>query len=66
MIGMPNQSLYRWLRGYEWKDQSQNVRKSDPLWAAQYEISDEGVFLGFRDLVEARVVNALVKLGVGL
>ena len=66
MIGMQNQSLYRWLRGYAWKDRSQNIRISDPLWAAQYEISDDGVFLGFRDLVEARVVNALIKLGVGL
>ncbi len=66
MIGMRNQSLHRWLRGYEWKDRSKNIQKSDPLWTAQYEITDEGVFLGFRDLVEARVVNALVKLGVGL
>lgn len=66
MIGMNNQSLYRWLRGYEWKDRDERARISEPLWTAQHKITDDGVFLGFRDLVEARVVNALVKKGVSL
>lgn len=66
MIGMSNQSLYRWLRGYEWKDREGHDRKSHPLWKPQHQISEDGVFLGFRDLVEARVVNALVSRGVSL
>ena len=66
MIGMSNQSLYRWLRGYEWRDREGIDRKSYPLWKPQHKISDDGVFLGFRDLVEARVVNALVSKGVSL
>ncbi len=66
MIGMSNKSLYRWLRGYEWKDREELSRHSDPLWKTQHQITDDGVFLGFRDLVEARVVNALVKKGVSL
>lgn len=66
MIGMKSQSLYRWLRGYEWKDRHENNRLSSPLWETQHEITDDGVFLGFRDLVEARVVNALVSRGVSL
>jgi uncharacterized protein (DUF433 family)/transposase-like protein len=66
MIGMNNQSLYRWLRGYEWRDRDDKARFSEPLWSTQHKITDDGVFLGFRDLVEARVVNALVRKGVSL
>lgn len=61
MIGMRPITLRRWLLGYD------HDGKSEPgLWHPQYEPSDEGLFLGFRDLVEARIVNALRKQRIGL
>lgn len=66
MLSIKNQKLLRWLRGYEWKDKYDNINKANPLWPIQYEINDDGIFLGFRDLVEARVINALVQQKIGL
>lgn len=62
MIGMGAQTLRRWLAGYE-HDRKHEV----PLWRPQYDAEHEGkVLLGFRDLVEARIVNALRAKRIGL
>lgn len=62
MIGMGTQTLRRWLTGYE-HDRKREV----PLWYPQYDAEQEGkVLLGFRDLVEARIVNALRAKRIGL
>lgn len=61
MIGMHSATLRRWLIGY------QHDGKDEPnLWQPQYALSDEGLFLGFRDLIEARIVNALRDRRIGL
>lgn len=61
MIGMQAVTLRRWLLGYE------HGGKIEPrLWQPQYAASEEGLFLGFRDLVEARIVNALRRRHIGL
>lgn len=58
MIGMGAPTLRRWLTG------SSNEA---PLWRVQHEqIEDEHLLLGFRDLVEARIVNRLRQLGLSL
>lgn len=67
MLSMQNQKLRRWLLGYKWKDKkSDKITETKPLWFGQYETNDDGVFLGFRDLVEARVINALVQQKISL
>lgn len=61
MVGMSQATLRRWLLGY------QHDSKQEPaLWQPQYKPDDEGVLLGFRDLVEARIVNALRERRIGL
>lgn len=61
MVGMQTATLRRWLQGYKHEDKAEAA-----LWRPQYEIDDEGLLLGFRDLIEARVVNALRKKRIGL
>jgi uncharacterized protein (DUF433 family) len=66
MVGMGAQTLRRWLLGYEHAAKGEPKRAERPLWRPQYEPDDDGVLLGFRDLVEARIVNALRDKGIGL
>ena len=62
MVGMQPGTLRRWLLGYD-----HDAKHESPLWSPQYEpTEDEGVLLGFRDLVEARIVNALRAKKIGL
>ncbi|MBS0480290.1 MAG: DUF433 domain-containing protein [Proteobacteria bacterium] len=65
MIGMGAQTLRRWLIGYEFE--IEGVKHSQPpLWSPQHAVSDGELLLGFRDLVEARVVSALRRKGIAL
>lgn len=65
MIGMGNQTLRRWLIGYN--HAAANGKHTHlALWRLQHEPQDEEVFLGFRDLIEARIVNALRQSGISL
>ena len=61
LIGMPSQTLRRWVSGSDHLEDARN-----PLWSAQYAKSDDDQYLGFRDLVEARIVKALRLSGVPL
>lgn len=67
MVGMGAKTLRRWLLGYEHPSGANRSRQEDPLWHPQYDpTDDDGVLLGFRDLVEARIVNALRAKHIGL
>ena len=67
MVGMSPQTLRRWLRGYDHARKGEELRYEKPLWQPQYAPDeDNGVLLGFRDLVEARIVNALRAKQIGL
>ncbi len=62
MIGMGTGTLRRWLQGYDHHDKTERA-----LWEPQYDVeSDEPLLLGFRDLIEARIVHALRKKRIGL
>ena len=62
MVGMRPGTLRRWLVGYD-----HDAKHEAPLWHPQYDPADEdGMLLGFRDLVEARIVNALRAKKIGL
>lgn len=62
MVGMRPATLRRWLLGYD-----HDAKREDPLWRPQYDPGEnDGVLLGFRDLVEARIVNALRARKIGL
>lgn len=51
--------IRRWLRGHE-----ASRRHYDRLWKPQIDIGDERIYLGFRDLTEVRVVDALIRAGL--
>ncbi|MCA0903891.1 DUF433 domain-containing protein [Qipengyuania aquimaris] len=61
MIGMRPATLRRWLLGYE-----HDGKFERHLWHPQYDADDDGLLLGFRDLIEARIVNALRDRRIGL
>lgn len=61
MVGMSQATLRRWLLGYRHDSKHEPV-----LWKPQYKPDEDGVLLGFRDLVEARIVNALRERRIGL
>jgi uncharacterized protein (DUF433 family) len=65
LIGMRSQMLRRWVSGYDDLEAGQSAAQK-PLWSAQYAKSDENQYLGFRDLVEARIVKALRLSGIPL
>ena len=58
LIGIPRSTLVRWLRGHDGAR-----RFYEPLWNSRLDIED-GTFLSFLDLVQARVAGALVGAGV--
>ena len=57
--GVRAAKVRRWLRGHRIKD-----RRYLRLWAPQIDIGDDNLYLGFRDLTEVRVVNALIEQGL--
>jgi uncharacterized protein (DUF433 family) len=65
LLNMRSATLRRWLYGYSFEsDAGLTIQPS--LWQTQYDAHDTGELLGFRDLVEARIVVALRKCGIGL
>jgi uncharacterized protein (DUF433 family) len=63
LLGMTSTRLRRWLYGYEY-DGGEGVQPA--LWRPQYDIENDGQLIGFRDLIEARIVDALRRAGFGL
>lgn len=65
LLHMQALTLRRWLCGYDY-DRDDGLHKQPPLWRPQYDADQDGLLLGFRDLVEARIVHALRKSRIGL
>lgn len=65
LVGMNPNTLRRWLLGYDYKRGNLETEQP-PLWSPQYEPDDGEVLLGFRDLIEARIIHALRGKGIGL
>ncbi|MEE3500578.1 hypothetical protein [Acidiphilium acidophilum] len=59
LLGVSGQRISRWLRGY-----SGGGRTHEPLWRSEVDIGDGHVYLGFRDLMEVRIVNRFIGLGI--
>ena len=51
--------ISRWLRGNE-----TSGKRYDALWHPQTDLGEDGIFLGFRDLQEIRVVAAFIERGL--
>ena len=66
LVDVEPRAIRRWLQGYSRKHKGESVR-SEPLWRTQ--LRDEGLpdeVIGFRDLLELRMVAAFVRHGVDL
>lgn len=59
LLRVPPSRVSRWLRGH-----TIGNRFYPPLWEPEISLDDERVFLGFRDLMEARVADAFIRAGV--
>ncbi|WP_159731600.1 hypothetical protein [Methylosinus sp. Ce-a6] len=51
--------IIRWLRGHRAGEQDY-----EPLWKSQIDLDDGRTYLGFRDLMEARVAEKFISHGV--
>lgn len=66
LVGTSPSNVRRWLFGYSYQHHGPK-RAQKPLWEPQYALEkDDDPILGFRDLLEARMVAALRKLKIGL
>jgi uncharacterized protein (DUF433 family) len=65
LLHMQPVTLRRWLYGYDYDHEGES-RAQPALWQPQYDAETNGPLLGFRDLVEARIVHALRKSHIGL
>ena len=65
MVGTSATNVRRWLFGYAYHHHGPE-REQRPLWDPQYGLDQEDPVLGFRDLIEARMVVSLRKLKIGL
>jgi hypothetical protein len=59
LLRVPATRVSRWLRGHTIGD-----RFYPPLWEPEISLGDDRIFLGFRDLMEARVADAFIRAGV--
>jgi uncharacterized protein (DUF433 family) len=59
LSGISAPKLIRWLSGY-----MRGGREYAPLWRSQVDLGDGHVYLGFRDLMEARIANKFIAMGV--
>lgn len=59
LLHVPAVKIARWLRGH-------HARGHDykPLWTSQVNLADGRVYLGFRDLMEARIADKFISHGV--
>jgi uncharacterized protein (DUF433 family) len=65
LTGVPAYALRRWLFGYSYSHHGP-LTMQPPLWEPQYGVDQEEPVLGFRDLIEARMVGRLRQLGIGM
>jgi uncharacterized protein (DUF433 family) len=65
LTGVPAYALKRWLFGYSYSHHGP-LTMQPPLWEPQYGADQEDPLLGFRDLIEARMVGRLRRMGIGM
>lgn len=67
LVGESARNVRRWLKGYSWKYKD-GRSASGPLWHTSFEGEElpGGTAIGFRDLLELRMVAQFVKHGVHL
>lgn len=65
LLDIPTATLRHWLFGYRYDHHGSETRQ-DPLWTPQYGADQDEPLLGFRDLLEARIIRGLRGKQMGL
>lgn len=65
LLGVSPITIRRWLFGYSYDHHGPKTEQR-PLWHPQYGVDQDEPLLGFRDLIEARIVRGLRSLNIGL
>lgn len=65
LTGLAPSAIRRWLFGYSYEHHGPRTVQ-EPLWKPEYGVDQDEPLLGFRDLIEARMVGRLRQLGFGL
>ncbi|MGY4396243.1 uncharacterized protein (DUF433 family) [Sphingomonas sp. UYAg733] len=65
LLGVSPVTIRRWLFGYSYDHHGPHTEQL-PLWKPQYGVDQDEPLLGFRDLIEARIVRGLRSLQIGL
>ncbi len=67
LIGLESSKIRRWSQGYSHGNTSAASKSySNPLWARQYQSQNGEKILGFKDLIELKIVAAFLAQGVSL
>lgn len=70
LVRVPTRSINQWLYGYDYtrKSADETVKKHvAPIWTPQYDAEQWGEkIIGFRDLLELRVVREFIQHGVSV
>ncbi len=62
LLEMPARTINRWLSGYIYMDRGKRTTM-EPLWTPQLPRFDTHLELGFRDLIELRLLMPFIKAG---
>jgi uncharacterized protein (DUF433 family) len=65
LLKIPPLSIRRWLGGYSYT-QGEKTVKMPPLWQPQLPAYEHHIELGFRDLIELRVIKSFLDSGLTL
>lgn len=65
LLSVSPTTIRRWLFGYAYDHHGPRTAQP-PLWHPQYGVDQEEPLLGFRDLMEARIVRGLRAMNFGL
>ena len=65
LLNVSPTTIRRWLFGYTYDHHGPRTQQA-PLWQPQYGVDQDEPLLGFRDLMEARIVRGLRAMNFGL
>jgi uncharacterized protein (DUF433 family)/DNA-binding transcriptional MerR regulator len=65
LLNVPPSTIRHWLFGYSYSHHGPKTHQ-EALWNPQYGLDQEEPLLGFRDLLEARIVRGLRSHGLGM
>jgi len=65
LLKIPPVNIRRWLGGYTYRKKGETI-DLPPLWRPQLPSSEHHIELGFRDLIELRVIKSFLDAGLSL